>query len=112
MDLATALQFPDCLKLYRKTMLELKIAYKYIIVIIIGIAIFLLDLYNETGSTLNESILILAGLFKSVYFIKFTFKPDFSNARAHVEPAGPAPQIAISYVSTKGSILVFLINNA
>lgn len=54
-------------------MLELKIAYKYIIVIIIGIAIFLLDLFNESGSTLNESILILAGLFKSVYFIKFTY---------------------------------------
>lgn len=54
-------------------MLELKIAYKYIIVIFIGVVIFLLDLYNESGNTLNESILILAGLFKSVYFIKFTF---------------------------------------
>jgi hypothetical protein len=54
-------------------MLELKIAYKYIIVFIIGILIFLLDWYNESGNILNESILIFAGLFKSLYFIKFTF---------------------------------------
>ncbi|ULQ51049.1 potassium channel family protein [Flavihumibacter fluvii] len=54
-------------------MLELKIAYKYGIVILIGILIFLLDWYNESGSVLNESILIIAGLLKSLYFIRFTF---------------------------------------
>lgn len=54
-------------------MLGLKIAYKYLIIILVGMVIFLLDWYNESGSFLNESILIIAGLLKSVYFIYFTF---------------------------------------
>lgn len=54
-------------------MLGLKIAYKYVIIILVGIGIFLLDWYNESGSILNETILIIAGLLKTSYFIYFTF---------------------------------------
>ena len=67
MVLATALLFRNFPEQYRIIMLELKIAYKYIIVIIIGIAIFLLDLFNESGSLLNESILVISSIMRSIF---------------------------------------------
>jgi hypothetical protein len=54
-------------------MLHIKLIYKYIIVIIVGIVIFMLDNFNALGSQINESILFAVGIFKSIYFIRFTF---------------------------------------
>ncbi len=53
---------------------HLKSIYKYIIVILIGISIFLLDYFEVANRNGNEIILSVISLLKACYFIYFVFR--------------------------------------
>lgn len=55
-------------------MVHVKPTYKYFAVIFIGLLIFFLDYYELTNPVINEALLFVISIAKSVYFIYFVFK--------------------------------------
>lgn len=54
-------------------MFHFKTAYKYIIVILVGVLIFLLDYFELTNPLTREIILFILSILKAAYFINFVF---------------------------------------
>jgi hypothetical protein len=62
-------------------MTQVKTTYKFATVILVGLIIFLADLFELANPYVNEIILFVISIFKAAYFIRFVFRQIKETAK-------------------------------